>query len=277
MQWPKPVRYAARLPAVQYCRDLARGGMNGLVREEQVAMLHPGRCGSSVLGGMLNAHRRIYWAGELFEPYTHTDNTRDKDEFVTEILRRGRNRKVSRIFGFETKYLSQQHLSHRCINMDLADYITLLRRLGTTRFIVLHRKNYLRYAVSARVGASTKKWHTRQEAAAPEQVYLDVDHFWVGVRQQPLLELFNILDESYARVRRLLPGDDTLYLTYEDDILDDPKHAYTKVCRFLGLPEEDPAIGLRRTNPFSPRDIVVNFGEIEETLRGTPYAWMLED
>ena len=139
------VRPLARNHLVRYFLDKLYRFINTFIQKERVAMLHIGRCGSSVLGNMLDAHTKIYWAGEIFEDYTHGDNSVDKAALVGKIFNEKCHRKTSRIFGFETKYLPQQHLSHKCINMDLGNYIDLLRKLDVTKYIVLHRKNYLRY------------------------------------------------------------------------------------------------------------------------------------
>lgn len=38
-------------------------------RADTVAMLHPGRCGSTVLGTMLGDRSDVHWDGEVFEPH----------------------------------------------------------------------------------------------------------------------------------------------------------------------------------------------------------------
>lgn len=240
-------------------------------------MLHIGRCGSSVIGRMLNAHPRIYWAGEIFEDYSHGEKDTDRDEFVKQLYYPECRREITRVFGFETKYLPQQHLSGNCINMELGEYITLLRKIGVTRFIVLHRRNYLRHTISFLVGAQTKQWHSSDRATSPTRVHIDVNNLRTEQRRQPLLQLFHDLDEEYNKLQRLLAEDDVLYLIYEEDVLENPAIAYRKICRFLGVSEESPGIELQRTNPFSYREMVDNFDEVEAALAGTRYGWMLND
>lgn len=43
------------------------GVFTSLIRERNVVMFHCGRCGSSVVGGLLNQHTKVRWAGEIFE------------------------------------------------------------------------------------------------------------------------------------------------------------------------------------------------------------------
>ena len=66
-----------------------------------------------------------------------------------------------------------------------------------------------------------------------------------------------------------------MFLSYEDDILPDPKIAYEKVCGFLDLEVRNPKVNLRRTNPFDIHEIVENYAELEKTLKNTKYEWML--
>ena len=240
-------------------------------------MFHIGRCGSTVLGNMLNAHSKVFWGNEIFAKFMRNEKKEIKKGFVEHTIEQSRQSRVSLIYGFETKYLPQQQLSHKCINMDLKDYIALLRKLNFRKFIVIHRKNYLRRAISAKVGMQTKKWHSRREVTFPEKISIDMNSFTTGVIQEPILELFRCIDENYKRLNALLSHDDTMYLTYENDILKDPRVAYKKTCDFFGIKDESPKINFYRTNPFRYEDIVINFGEVANILKGTKYSWMLDD
>jgi hypothetical protein len=66
-------------------------------------------------------------------------------------------------------------------------------------------------------------------------------------------------------------------LTYEDDVLEDPTRAYSKICEFLGVPPGPaPQIRHARTTPFGLREVVENYLEVEQHLSGTPFARMLQ-
>ena len=243
---------------------------------DSVAMFHTGRCGSTVLGQMLDQHSMIKWAGEIFEEYTQDANSGAMSTALVErTINSNRGKNDSGIFGFETKYLPKQHLSDKCINMELANYIELLRRIHFGKFIILDRKNYLRRFISARVGVQTSSWHSKKEAQAPTKVSLNVRSF--GITQQPILESFETLDRMLMDVRRALEQYDTLLLNYEDDILIDPKIGYRKVCDFLQLADEDPKIKYARTNPFKCKEIINNYDEVEKILKNTRYSWMLDN
>jgi len=275
-------KYIKTIPFAESSYKKINRFLNIFYRKEQIAMFHMGRCGSTVLGNMLNAHSKVFWDSEIFVKhmkYMQSEKSKEKKGFVERTIEWSCHRKVSRIYGFETKYLSQQHLSHKFINMDLEDYITLLLKLGFSKFIVLHRKNYLKRAISVQAGRQTKKWHSEQDATAPEKITIDINSFTTEdeIRQEHILDLFRCADESFNRLKKLLSHNDTLFLTYEDDILEDPRVAYKKVCDFLGVVDEAPKIELHRTNPFRYEDMVINFEKVKAVLKDTNYSWMLDD
>jgi hypothetical protein len=185
--------------------------------------------------------------------------------------------KVSKIYGFETKYLPQQHLSSTCINMALEDYISCLRHLGFTRFIVLHRENYLRRAISVEVARKTKVLHSNNEVKSATKVVIDINAFQTGVRKEPLLELFHCIDENYRKLCDMLLPDEAIFLSFEQDIQEYPRKAYLKVCRFLDIKDACPKINFKRTNPFSYEELIENFDEVKAAIRSTQYSWMLDD
>jgi len=163
------------------------------------------------------------------------------------------------------------------INMNLEAYLVLLGRLDFSKFIVLHRKNYLRRIISEMVGRKVKRWHYHKTMTVPTKVNIDIESVGTGNSCGPLLESFRCLDENYNLLQKVLSGDEVLYLFYEDDILKDPTKAYRQVCDFLGITCETPEVPLKKTNPFSYEEIVTNFDEISSCLEGTEYAWMLDD
>jgi LPS sulfotransferase NodH len=261
--------------------EAAKEIRNPAVLRKNVGMFHTGRCGSTVLGNMLNQHSAIFWAGEIFERMTnrHREVVPGREAFDTVInksRRRGRD-SGKRIYGFELKYLRQQHLRDEYLNMTLADAIAAMERLRFSRFIVLHRENYLRQAISAEVGRQNKSWHAKANPQKATRVTLDVHAFWTGMRREPLLDWFHCLDENYHRLKDLLADREVLLLSYERDILKDPAQAYGKTCAFLGVAAESPQIDLVRTNPFSYDTMVDNMSQVVAVLRGTQYEWMLDE
>jgi hypothetical protein len=253
--------------------------LNSRYRKQQIGMLHSGRCGSSVLGNMLNAHSKFVWAGEIFEEHMgfNAQTASETNGLVTKTISSSRDSSCSMIYGFATKYLSQQHLSSECLNIGIVDYVTLLDEMGFSHFIVLNRNNYLRRALSALVGKATGKWHSHDEIRMPTNVTVDIDSYLSGSESKSLLEFFASSDQRRNQLTRALSNRNALLLTYEDDVQDDPLIGYRKICNFLGIVDEAPTINLRRTNPFNCEQIIANYAEVQAALDGTKYSWMLDD
>lgn len=254
--------------------------VNNFVRQKNVAMFHTGRCGSTVLAMMMNAHTDICWGNEIFHRYMNNqkDSTLDSKSFVRREIEWSSSSSISKIYGFETKYLPEQHLSPRCVDMELSEYIDLLYGFQVHKFIILHRRNYLRHLVSGEVGRKKKSWHVVNKSVMPTSINIDISSVTIGRREvnTPLLEAFHFRDEQYNKLKKLLSAKDVLLLSYEDDILTDPRIAYEKICDFFGVQSQKPDVRLSRTNPFTLQEMIENFEDVEMVLSGTKYEWMLE-
>ncbi|MEN8240250.1 MAG: hypothetical protein ABFR53_13740, partial [Actinomycetota bacterium] len=197
-----------------------------------LAMLHVGRCGSTVVGRMLSDHPDVFWDREIFEPHRRTELDEPVDLPPNQLIRH-RQAQTPLHYGFETKYLQSHHLGR--LGLTLPDYISILQGLGFNRFVALHRRNYLRRVVSGAIGRASGTWHrTRGSATTSASITLDPHKVPFGPRK-PLLDVFAELSEGERALRELLPPSDTLWLTYEDDIERDPSIAYRRVCGLFGV------------------------------------------
>jgi hypothetical protein len=244
-------------------------------------MFHTGRCGSTVLAKMLNQHSDIYWAGEIFErmPERHKNiaSRPNAVRLIIEQSRRECRRRGKHTFGFELKYLPGQHFGDGFITTPVEDYFALIRRLHFSKFIILHRENYLRRAISAEVLRQNRSGHSKSIPQKPTRITLDLQTFpLTSTYRSSLLDSFRFIDEHHATLVKLLSNAEVLHLSYEKDILEDPTAAYHKACSFLGLEPESPPIPLARTNPFPCEDILENIREVRALLRNTRYEWMLD-
>lgn len=263
---------------------------DGSVPAMRVAMFHAGRCGSTVLGEMLGAQGEVFWAGEIFEGMTDRYRALARHpQAVDRILRRSMAEPFSlralvrpgqypnhyRVYGFETKYRSEQHLRPGWIGQELPAYLARLEALGFDRFIVLHRHHHLRKLVSGIAGFRSGVWHTRTGTAGPVPVDLPVHDFRFGPWRGTLVECLRDLDAQYACLLAALAGRRVLHLNYEEHISADPAVAYRAVCAFLDLPAPLVGASLKKTNPFPLDRSVSNWDEVVGALAGTEYAWML--
>jgi len=251
--------------------------LNKIIRVEKVAMLHPGRCGSTVLGSMMNQNAKIFWCGEPFERLMEKDRALSKPE-VIQIIKDSEAAKISRIFSFATKYPRDMHLSKDCINLEIPEYVNLLKGLGYNKFIVIDRSNHLKRAISMENGRISNQWHTTAEVKEVRKVMIDPSRLMVGFDYfLPLTEYFELLDREHMQVMHEVNQLDYLCLNYERDIETDPLKAYKSVSQFLNLEYTPPLIKLKKTNPFPVKQTLSNFEEIEGALKNTSYSWMLNE
>ncbi|WP_159586513.1 hypothetical protein [Chelativorans xinjiangense] len=267
-----------------HTRRYAKAVLNpllGLFRPGNVAMFHVGRVGSTVLVGMLQQHRRIYWAGEVFQKehnrYMKAAGSgayslpKDPLKDLRTEMREARNR----MFGFETKFLDEHHL--RVIGVDLERYVDTLSELGFDRYVVLKRKNILRRLISGVVLRDTGQFHIRADQKRQKRrFHLDLHRIPLGARYLDLVDAIRMIEEGHEHLDRLLAGKQVCALNYEDHISDDPFVAYRKVVAFMGLEPGEPKILLRKTNPDPLEDMIENYDELQAMIGKTPYRWMLE-
>lgn len=249
---------------------------NKKIRQQNIAMMHIGRVGSTVIGDMMNQHPDIFWDGEPFEKLMRIGSEKP-DNFVETTIRKSQNKQISKLFSFATKFLPEQHLWEECIDMDLESYIKLLQNMGFKRYIIIKRKNYLRQVISILVGEKKKKWHSKKEVNEATKINVPINNFESEYKLKlPLIDYFNRIDRQYSLLEEILNPDQVLIINYEKDIMNDPFKAYNKVCGFMGVKSLSPKINFRKTNPFLLNEMIDNFEEVKMSLKNTKYSWMLE-
>ena len=236
-----------------------------IFRPFNVCMWHIGRCGSTVVGNLLKQDARIVWGDEILEPYSNRVNKKDLQPSAWEGAKRLiRNRTMtagSKIFGFEMKIW---HLKR--IGVETGTALEFLKQQKYDKHILLERKNYLRVIVSGIIGMTTSKWHSKiGEKPISAKVRLDTKEV------HELLQFFSAFCDE---MKSVLP-ENHLLLTYEDDILPSPLNAYRKVVNYFELTPREVSVRYQRTNPRDLCEMVLNFEEVRESLKGTEYEWML--
>ena len=62
-----------------------------------------------------------------------------------------------------------------------------------------------------------------------------------------------------------------------DDIQNDPRLGYRRICDFLGIQPQRVSVSYVRTSPFPINALLRNHHMVAKALRDTPYEWMLHD
>jgi hypothetical protein len=259
--------------------DILRRSVTPAQPRHMLVMFHYGRCGSTVLGSQIGQHAEMFWEGELFEEMF-------RGRIHEHRLVRNPWRLLSlrhlyaglRMYGLEVKYHPCYHLSKPILDLSPEACFGHLQAEGATHFIVLKRKNYLRQQISEEVGRQQNQWHrSKGEDNRVHSVTLDPECVRFGGCEPSLLESFRRRDAMYETMEYLLEDEQSLWLTFEDHIRDDPRVGYRKAANFLGLNPIDTQITTRRTNPHPIKDLLDNYGEVSGRMEGTPYEWMLTD
>ena len=232
-----------------------------------IATFHTTRCGSSVVGLMLDQHPDIHWNGEIIRRMKFCTQNIQKEP--KQYIKYRMYYEKSKYYGFET---TMQHLEKFFLNIELEDYITMLKNMGITHFVNLQRKNHLRKLISNTIGRKTRKFYgTDKKKLTTISLNLDKNK----KQKRTLIERFEKLTQFYNKIDKLLENKNSIKLTYEDDILNDPHIAYNKIINFIGLDNFTPKITLKKQNPYSLKEILENYDEVKDALTGTKYEWML--
>ncbi len=248
-------------------------------KRNNVMMIHFGRSGSTVLGDLLNQHSQIKWAGEIYADQLDRESgninlikPKYEESFVYKYLKRSMRGSRKKYFGFEVKFYHLKFLGE-----DFYAYLSKVKEIGVTKFVLLHRKNYLRIMVSSLIATETKIWHTKSHKKLPAtQISINVENIMVDGECKSLLEFLKEYTYQFETLVNFMQNEyDTIQLEYEMDISDNPIYAYRKVCDYLSVDFQKPVIQFRKTNDYKLDEVIINFSEIESYLKGTPYQWML--
>lgn len=239
-----------------------------------VFMWHHGRCGSTVLGRILNQHPGIRWRGEIYERYAEAGIPRPnfRDDLKYAQIECG-----SKLPGIELKGLPSQHLP--TLGISLRQFTETVRELGFSHCVFLDRRNTLRKLISVQIvdqGLRDNYHMGSKEAALKGRLKIDLQRVRIQGKYAPLLDMIKHIDEETEKARQLVREYyDFLPLFYEDHIEADPLVAYHEVLSYLKLPHHDAAVTLKRINVKTLHELVENYREVEDLLAGTKYEWML--
>lgn len=238
---------------------------------EKVAVLHLGRCGSHLINNTIKIYNPNNVEHDL-DIFTKPMDTPIFPYLVSRVQISSAYKKKAYFFETMPFKYSNVHMSDEIRNMTPREYIdTIKDKAGINKFILMDRKNYLRRYISAMVAKKNGYWHSNKAVKNVTTIRIDNSDWVVGT-------LFPAMDEWYSEMTTILKDEDLLNISYENDIENNPRVAYDKVLDFIGLEsEQEPEFYLKKTNPFPMDQIVENFEDVVEEIKGTKYEWMLND
>ena len=246
---------------------------------------HQGRCGSSVLGSLLNQHSQIQAFNEVFSKYMPRRRGDQPIPSMAEVLHSSVQACVKPVLNVEIKYLSAQNFA-LYPTAHLADWFMELSGHGLHRHLLIHRRNGLRRLVSHLMAQRTGIYVQKQAVPSPShpsrQLTIDSAQINEGFETHSLLGWLEIYDQAHQQMRDALVSwclqhqqPAPLELFYEEVIEPSPQLAYAQVCVALGLEQEPAVVKLQRINPEPLAQLISNWSEIEALLAPTRFAWML--
>jgi hypothetical protein len=270
--------------AVRSAFRIARLQARRAFRFNDYAIYHLGRSGSTVLSDQLKDHPKIHSAGELFWGYYGREFPEEAEKFKyksrlfthpIDMKQRVRNSQqytaIRETYGFEVK---PYHIHMN--NLTVSKFVSHIEALGIRHHIVLERENLLRKILSSVIasGRGSFKVHA-SEGRMPYRIRLTPERVQIDSQVGTLLDHLERLERELSAVKDALRDKTVLHLTYESDIANDPKQAYKKVCVFLGINPVDTHIVSQKTTSAPVNELLSNFEEISDYLRGTRFSWML--
>jgi len=253
---------------------------NALPPASRVVMLHIGRCGSTVVAKLLEQHRNIYWANELYEPiFKQWDRLNpgftEAGTMPTppiDYLKLSICKSSAKTYGFEIK---PYHF--RLMNISFEEYIEKIEMLGFQHFILLDRKNKLRKIISSIKSKESGVYHLKKGYSPNlQKIKIPLDNVEIDHESKSLLKFIDDYINDMNAINNILKNKNILKLNYEDDIEENPINAYEKICDFIGVKKIKPTISLSKTTPFPIRDLIENYDAVVNCLNCSSHGWMLE-
>ena len=251
-----------------------------------LATWHQGRCGSSVLGSLLNQHSQIQAQNEIFSRYMPRRWGDRAVPSMNEVLVSATTAANKPVLNIEIKCLSAQNFA-LYPQATFQDWLRAVAGHGFERHLLIHRRNGLRrmasHLMAQRTGVYVQRRDAPATALADRQITIEPEAIREGVETHSLLEWLNRYELTHQQLRHGLQSwcenqrqPPPLELIYEETIETSPQLAYRQVCGALGLKLEPVRVRLERINPEPLAQLISNFGEIEALLAPTRFAWMLE-
>jgi len=237
---------------------------------EKFVVLTTPRTGSNFLVEVLDRHSDIRCYGELFHKSTmesartlkpekimHSMKWRNANplQFLENVWRQDHGKRITGMKLF---------FEH---NIQVTDAVL---QNSTIKKIVLRRRNVVRQYMSLQIALGNKNWGTRRaNVHSGNKVHIDcnaLQKFSEKVHSQ----------HAVARGKIYNTGQQCLEIMYEDIVGPDREYFLKEVYDFLAV-EYIPGIAsdLIKQNPEPLSELIENFSEIEEALKGTAYEWML--
>lgn len=223
---------------------------------QRFAIVGNARTGSNYLLDGLKTSRAIRMYHEIFASHSR-EIGKDFDKILSTTYRY--ESKSTRMVGFKVFYnhLTEDEWKRLVAHDDL-------------KVIHLTRQNRLRTIISLEIAFKTGQWTRAAKSGGPKEKRVILD-------PSKLLKRLEQIEEGEAATRSRFRDRQILEIVYEE-LVRAPYETFESVGAYLGVHGIDPGkIRLRRQNPESLAQLIVNYDEVKSALQNTRFAEFLSD
>jgi LPS sulfotransferase NodH len=224
--------------------------------DQRFAIVGNARTGSNFLLGGLKSSPAIRVYHEIFASHNRKVGE-NFDKILSTIYQY--ESKSTRMVGFKVFYnhLTDEEWKKLVAHKDL-------------KIIHLTRRNRLRTVISLEIAFKTGQWTKSGHAGSQEEKR-------ITLHPGKLLQRLQQIEEGELLTRNRYCDRQILEVVYEE-MVESPNDVFAEVAAYLGMNGIDPdKIRLKKQNPESLEQLIVNYNEIEAVLKNTPYAEYLDD
>ena len=219
--------------------------------DQRFAIVGNARTGSNFLLDGLKTSSAIRMYHEIFASHNR-EIGKDFDKILSMLYQN--ESRSTRMVGFKVFY---NHLTDE-------EWKKLVAR-DELKIIHLTRRNRLRTIISLEIAFKTGQWTKAGHSGDPKEKRVTLDPW-------KLLKRLEQIEEGEAATRARFCDRQILEIVYEN-LVQAPDDTFASVSTYLGVDGIDPGrIRLKRQNPESLRQLIVNYDEVESTLQGTRFA-----
>jgi LPS sulfotransferase NodH len=222
--------------------------------DRRFAIVGNARTGSNFLLDGLKTSPAIRMYHELFASHNR-EVGKDFEKILSTIYQY--ESKSTRLVGFKVFY---NHLTDE-------EWEKLVRRKDL-RVIHLTRRNRLRTVISLEIAFKTGQWTKAANSGSPKEKRIMLDPV-------KLIQRLEQIEEGEAATRVRFCDRPILEVVYEE-LVRSPQAVFESVGAYLDVNGIDPGkIRLKRQNPESLEQLIINYNEVADVLRNTRFAQYL--
>jgi LPS sulfotransferase NodH len=226
--------------------------------EQRFAIVGNARTGSNYLLDGLKSSPSIRMYHEIFADHNRRVG-KDFDRVFSTVFQP--ESKSTKIVGFKVFY---NHLTEKEWQKFLA--------CRDLKIIHLIRRNRLRTVISLEIAFKTGQWTKSVKGNSGE-----LKEKRLRLDPSKLIKRLEQIEEGEATARARFRDRQILEVVYEE-LVQSPKSGFEAAGAYLGVDGIDPSrIRLRRQNPETLQQLIINYDEIEAALRNTRFAEYLNN